>query len=74
MQCLSGDIYRFIGRQKRNSIGNIFSMNGNSLIEKIQELANTYPKIEFSENAGIKELQLKSNFDKWSILSSYYEN
>ena len=57
-----------------NSVGCIFSMNASGLIDKIQEITKTYADITFTDDAGIKELQIKNLLDKWKILDQYYAN
>lgn len=56
-----------------DSPGNIFTVNSNCLLNKINELVAKYKGITFTDNAGIRELQLKGNFDKWDVLRRYYE-
>ncbi len=57
-----------------NSVGNIYGINANGLVEKINEMVKKYPNIIFTDYAGIKELQFKTKLDKWKILTKYYEN
>jgi hypothetical protein len=56
-----------------NSPGNIFVINSNCLLNKINELVSKNKSITFTDNAGIRELQLKGNFDKLDVLRRYYE-
>lgn len=51
----------------------IFCMDNNELIEMVARVCALYSKdIVFSDNAGIKELQFKQEFDKIDILKNYY--
>jgi len=62
--------------QERNQAGSVFAIKKNSLMEKLESLANnpTYKKygVTFSDNAGIKELQFTSKPNKFDILNDYY--
>ena len=58
----------------KDSIGCIYSMSANSLIHKIDEIIEKFNNVVFTDNAGIKELQFKSRFNKWDILEKYYAN
>lgn len=57
-----------------NSVGNIFALSANGLLTKIEEITACYPEIVFTDDAGIKELQLRKRFNKWKILENYYED
>ena len=51
----------------------VFCMDNNELVEMIGKVSALYPnEIVFSDNAGIKELQFKREFDTLEILASYY--
>lgn len=56
-----------------NSPGVIFALNEEGLYNKLNTLVNTYKGITMSETAGIRELQLKTTFDKWEIINDYYK-
>ncbi len=58
----------------KNSIGSIFSMSSNGVIHKIDEMTERYNDVVFADDAGIKELQFKTNFNQWKILEKYYAN
>jgi hypothetical protein len=58
----------------QNSPGNIFVLNEEGLYKKIEAITKKYKGITYTETAGIRELQIKSNIDKWSILNEYYKN
>lgn len=55
-----------------NSPGSIFALNRSGLMNKISEIVNGFKYITFTDQAGIKELQLKQKVDPFTILDSYY--
>lgn len=56
-----------------NSPGSIFAMSRAGLVAKINEATETYPFIMYTDQAGIKELQIKDGIDPYQILNYYYE-
>lgn len=51
----------------------IFCMDNNELVDIIHRVCQLYPtEIVFSDNSGIKELQLRREFNEMAILESYY--
>ena len=56
-----------------NSPGVIFALNEEGLFNKLDTIVNTYKGITMSETAGIRELQLKTTFNKWDIINDYYK-
>jgi Protein of unknown function (DUF4007) len=56
-----------------NSPGVIFALNEEGLFSKLDTIVNTYKGITMSETAGIRELQLKTTFNKWDIINDYYK-
>ena len=56
-----------------NSPGVIFALNEEGLYNKLDTIVNTYKGITMSETAGIRELQLKTIFNKWDIINDYYK-
>ena len=56
-----------------NSPGVIFALNEEGLYKKLDTIVNTYKGITMSETAGIRELQLKTTFNKWDIINDYYK-
>lgn len=59
---------------KENSVGRVFALSANSLYDKIQEFVQLYPKyLTFSDNAGVKVLQLTKDLDCWTVLKDHYE-
>lgn len=57
-----------------NSPGIVFCFTQEGLFDKLTQIANEYPQIIFSNNAGVSELQFKSTLDKWKVLTDYYGN
>ncbi len=57
-----------------NSLGKIFLINSDYLIEKLDILKQTYSEIIFSETAGNQVIQFKEGLDKWKVLDDYYKN
>lgn len=56
-----------------NSPGLVFCLNAEGLHNKIQEIANHYSEITFTETAGNQVLQLNENKDKFEVLNDYYQ-
>ena len=57
-----------------NSVGNIFALNNNQLEKKLISISEKYPNIIYSNDAGVKELQFKTEKpDSLQILNEYYE-
>jgi hypothetical protein len=58
-----------------NSVGVVYAMNESGLTKKIQDILARFPtQVVFSDDAGIRELQFKEQFDKHALLNMYYEN
>jgi len=57
---------------KENNIGLVYVMTANGLMKKISEIVDKYPDIVFTEDADIKELQFKKEFNSEVILEEYY--
>lgn len=56
-----------------DSVGSVFALTANGLMEKIQEMLDAFPKdIVFSDDGGVRVLQFKNQLDGWKILKSYY--
>ncbi len=60
--------------QGYNSIGNIFAINKNGLVDKINAIVQQYPnEIVFSDHSGVKQLQFKTkDLDLYKVLDKYY--
>ncbi len=57
-----------------DSVGSTFALSSNGLMNKIEEILKAYPnEIVFSDDGGIRVLQFKKVFDKWTVLRNYYE-
>lgn len=56
-----------------NSPGSIFALNEDGLFQKIEQLALN-SNIVYKDTAGVKELQIKKELDKFQILDEYYGN
>lgn len=57
-----------------NSPGSVFLLHEDDLKKKIDLITETYPAVIYRENAGIGNLQIKGQLDKWEILDEYYAN
>lgn len=55
-----------------NSPGSIFALNRIGLMNKISDIVAGFKDIIFTDQAGIKELQIKNKADAYTILDSYY--
>ncbi len=57
-----------------DSVGNIFALSKDNLEDKLIKIAEKYPLITYSNDAGIKELQFKGEKpNSLDVLSTYYE-
>ena len=56
-----------------NSPGNIFALSRNGLVSKIEEAAEKYDFLTYTDQAGIKELQFKKELTPLEVLKLYYE-
>lgn len=56
----------------KKNIGLVFVLNSNSLVNHIQAITKKYPELIFTEDAGIRVVQIKKQIDKWDILNRYY--
>ncbi|HKK46462.1 MAG TPA: DUF4007 family protein [Balneolaceae bacterium] len=55
-----------------NAPGNIFLLSPDDLINKIELLVNHYNGLVYKEDAGLKELQITTDFNEEHILEDYY--
>lgn len=55
-----------------NSVGLVYAMNENGMMKKIEAMSAKYPAITFTDDAGIRELQLTEPFNKNDLLMRYY--
>jgi hypothetical protein len=56
-----------------NSVGNIFALSQNDLIDKLNSLASKSKNLTFTDNSGVRVLQFKKKINKWDVLKRYYE-
>lgn len=57
-----------------DSVGNIFAFSKDNLEDKLIKIAEKYPSITYSNEAGIKELQFKGEKpNSLDVLSTYYD-
>jgi hypothetical protein len=55
------------------SVGSIFALSKEGLVEKLQEITQLYPNdIVFKNEAGIRELQYKHKPEPFNVLKRYY--
>ena len=59
---------------EKNQVGSIFALNQEGLVSKIEALASQHESIVFSDQAGIMELQFKSELAPYQVLFNYYAN
>jgi len=50
----------------------VFSISNETLNEIIEEMTRYDKQILYTQNAGISELQIKKELDKWNVLKDYY--
>ena len=56
-----------------NSVGNIFALSQNDLIDKLNSLSSKNKNLTFTDNSGVRVLQFKKKINKWDVLKRYYE-
>ena len=54
------------------SPGLVFVLNKEGLYSKIQQIAESYSNIVFSETAGNQVLKIDKKLNKWEVLNEYY--
>ncbi len=56
-----------------NSVGSVFALSPNGLMVKIEQMLKQYKKhLVFSDDGGIRELQIKKELNPWTVLNDYY--
>lgn len=60
--------------EEENQVGSVFALNQEGLVSKIEAITDIYEGIVFSDQAGIMELQFKSEFNPHQVLIEYYAN
>ena len=59
--------------EKDDSVGRIFALSANGLMNKIQAFIAKYPEhLVWSADGGIQTLQIKKALNYWSVLEKYY--
>ena len=56
----------------KNSPGLIFCLTDEGLYSKIENLTKKYNGLNYSETAGVRELQMKTDLNKWEVLHGCY--
>jgi len=56
----------------RHSVGSIFALNREGLMQKLNKISEAYPGITFTDDAGIRELQFIQRPNPQTILDNYY--
>lgn len=59
---------------ENNSVGTVFALSREGLNELLERLGEEYKGINYSNEAGIRELQFKKLPDPAKVLEGYYEN
>lgn len=59
--------------QDYDSLGSIFAVNHAGILNKIYEITEMFDYVNFTDNAGIKELQFKYKPSLFDLLRNYYE-
>jgi hypothetical protein len=57
-----------------NSVGSVFALSREGLNDLLERISEEFKDITYSNEAGIRELQLKKQIDPLNILKEYYEN
>lgn len=58
-----------------DSIGSVFALSENGLLDKIEDIVDRFPKnFVFTDDGGVGVLQIKNQIDYWSVLKAYYGN
>lgn len=58
---------------KDDSVGRVFCLSPNGLNDKLQRVSELYPdKLVFTDNAGVKVLQIRGELNSWDVLKDYY--
>jgi len=56
-----------------NSVGSVFALSPNGLMDKIEQMLKKYKRyLVFSDDGGIRELQIKKELTPWTVLNNYY--
>jgi len=58
---------------ENNSVGSVFALSREGLNELLEGISEKFKEVTYSNEAGIRELQLKKQMDPIKILEEYYE-
>jgi len=59
---------------QKNSVGSVFALSREGLNELLEGISEEFKGITYSNEAGIRELQLKKQINPLNILKGYYES
>ena len=59
---------------KLKDLSLIFCLSVTGLIEIIKSLESSYPKLHYTDNSGIKNVQFTGTIDKFEVLDDYYHS
>jgi hypothetical protein len=59
---------------EKNSVGSVFALSREGLNELLEEISEEFRDVTYSNEAGIREVQLKKKIDPLNILKEYYES
>ena len=59
---------------KLKDLSLIFCLSVPELIEIIKSLESSYPKLHYTDNSGIKNVQFTGTIEKFGVLNDYYHN
>lgn len=58
-----------------NSVGSVYAINAQYLMNSIEEVCQKYPKhITYKDDGGVQVLQIKDGLDLFTVLNDYYGN
>ncbi|MBI3957731.1 MAG: DUF4007 family protein [Chloroflexi bacterium] len=57
-----------------NNMGNVFALNRDGLQRHAELIAQKFPQVIFTDDAGIKEIQFSKRPDPYTVLDHYYRN
>ncbi|WP_207424299.1 DUF4007 family protein [Desertivirga brevis] len=60
--------------QNHNNVTSVLAISRTSLANKLEQISKNYDYVNYSDHAGIKELQIKRQVSPLEILNHYYAN
>jgi hypothetical protein len=60
--------------QNPNNVGSILALNRTCIANKLQSISKKFGFVNYSDHAGVREIQLKSKVSPLEILNAYYAN